>query len=1029
MANTSGYNPGSPTPTGSPAMSPKKKQSGGGKKGTPVRLGTKKKTATKRLPSSRNRKDPPKDPTQSIMPTLRRSEPAGVGLRRSGRIRTPAPSPPKVLFVPGELPKLPPLDLFHPLDHTNHQRSPADMQLLKQAAAQLVGMNSKDGDDISNASSESRRTVGEKGSISLDVDDDTDGGSISHADDNDTDDGDPTYKPPADLNDDDLFYSDDEVLDAAFDRGLDEVARTIEYSDPKTNNHGRRRTTIIAGGPQPPDYTGMDDKEKEDAKGAYEVKRKAYCDKMRRQRLKSNVNDNTFSVATYTGCLHPVLRPMSVVEAHRLRLGHTFPSVDLLKLRVAEEANLRGISCHIARSEIRQFRCYGYKFIVEANNTEYAQGFVVTFCSVRNGDDYTNLPEQSLQFNVEQEKYCSPFKTSMIAPLILGMIADNPGCTNKTLRGFLKMHGKEYALTEPILQKAKTAARTQLFGTPEVNVTFANSVKLELEQRGHIVRMEYTERRQTLKNIEVIVISEELLRLKHLNNSTMDKDERLAYISKWKKDHRELLMAQLGPKECNVSFLHGIFFSPSFSQATVPELQRLVMADACHLHFGKYTLYSMYGITANANMFPVGFAIIFGNENLLGWQSFLKFIIELHPCLNKTDVTIVSDQDKGLFSAIAEEATEAVNFHCSYHRSQNILKMCGGGKKGTKQYSAIWVYNRLLQCRTLRQIERVKDKYFNHMDTRDLQYLNSLPDESQYPAARCALTPGVYMYHRTSSAAIESMNAANREMRAKTAVDPLNACILLLRMECKRFVKQRNLAWAMDTELTSRGKVEYDEVFSNIFSFDFRIAVSEDEYGYICTVRRNINSQTREGGTVTIVKEPNRGSYFGKCTCGVDTRDGVPCEHMAALVISSKIPMLTRENIMPYWWRTDHLQLQFPKDVTVECNVSMETIREDGIQNPNKRYCPSWSAPNKSGRPKKTERRKSVLEKAGVTKVAKKPKLMMTFCQLCHGGSHVANECWELEKNSEKRPEGWKSVLDKLEDAWDTLSSGGGGGG
>jgi hypothetical protein len=66
------------------------------------------------------------------------------------------------------------------------------------------------------------------------------------------------------------------------------------------------------------------------------------------------------------------------------------------------------------------------------------------------------------------------------------------------------------------------------------------------------------------------------------------------------------------------------------------------------------------------------------------------------------------------------------------------------------------------------------------------------------------------MYHRTSSAAAESMNAANKEMRAKTAVDPLNPCILLLRMECKRFVKRRQLAWAMDTELTSRGKVEYD---------------------------------------------------------------------------------------------------------------------------------------------------------------------------------------------------------------------------
>ena len=455
----------------------------------------------------------------------------------------------------------------------------------------------------------------------------------------------------------------------------------------------------------------------------------------------------------------------------------------------------------------------------------------------------------------------------------------------------------------------------------------------------------------------------------------------------------------------------------------MPELKRLVMADACHLNFGKYTLYSCYGITANANMFPVGFVIIFGNENLLGWQSFWKFVIDIHPCLNQTDVTIVSDQDKGLFSAIAEEVTAAVNFNCSYHRSQNIIKMCGGGKSGNKVYSALWVYNRLLQCRTTNQIASVKDKYFPLMHQKDLQYLNTLPDHSQYPAARCALTPGVYMYHRTSSAAVESMNAANREMRAKTAVDPLNACILLLRMECKRLVKQRQLAWAMDTELTSRGKVEYDEVFSNISYFDFTINVSEDEYGYKCTVRRNINSQTREGGSVTILKEPTRGSYFGKCTCGVDSRDGVPCEHMAALVISSRIPNLTQENIMPYWWRTDHWQLQLQKDVTAECNISIETIREDGKPNSNIRYCPSWSAPNKSGRPKKNERRKSVLEKVGVMKVTKKPKLMMRFCQVCHKGSHVANECWELAKNAEQRPAEWKSALDSLQDKWDTMDT------
>ena len=165
-------------------------------------------------------------------------------------------------------------------------------------------------------------------------------------------------------------------------------------------------------------------------------------------------------------------------------------------------------------------------------------------------------------------------------------------------------------------------------------------------------------------------------------------------------------------------------------------------------------------------------------------------MIKIHPCINETDVTIVTDQDKGLETAIEEEVSNAVNFHCSYHRSQNIIKMCGE-KSGNRIYSALYVYRRLLQCRTMEQLQKEKDKNFEFMHKSDLDFLNTLNDHAQYPAARCARTPGSYMYHRTSSAAVESMNAANREMRAKTAVDPLNACILLLRMECKRFVKLR----------------------------------------------------------------------------------------------------------------------------------------------------------------------------------------------------------------------------------------------
>ena len=61
---------------------------------------------------------------------------------------------------------------------------------------------------------------------------------------------------------------------------------------------------------------------------------------------------------------------------------------------------------------------------------------------------------------------------------------------------------------------------------------------------------------------------------------------------------------------------------PSFVQKTVPHLKDMFMANASHQNFGKYTLFSRYGITANANMSPVAFATLFGNESGYAWKQF-----------------------------------------------------------------------------------------------------------------------------------------------------------------------------------------------------------------------------------------------------------------------------------------------------------------------------------------------------------------------------------------------------------------------
>ncbi len=112
------------------------------------------------------------------------------------------------------------------------------------------------------------------------------------------------------------------------------------------------------------------------------------------------------------------------------------------------------------------------------------------------------------------------------------------------------------------------------------------------------------------------------------------------------------------------------------------------------------------------------------------------------------------------------------------------------------------MYNKLIRCRSVALIEHNKRKHFKLMKTKDIQYLNNLTDESQYPAARCAMGENIYMYHRLSSGAVESMNRANSEMRALTAVDLPSATILLLKMECARFNRMKQEAWGGNSILT-----------------------------------------------------------------------------------------------------------------------------------------------------------------------------------------------------------------------------------
>jgi len=336
-------------------------------------------------------------------------------------------------------------------------------------------------------------------------------------------------------------------------------------------------------------------------------------------------------------------------------------------------------------------------------------GWRITKCEVlvEQGDQ----PVQEITTSTSLPR--SPYKVSYILPLIAKMIAETPMASNKVLCQVLEPYGRAYCFTDAIIQKARTEARKLIFGDADDNVAYTRFVKENLEKAGHHVELSFTTRKEMMNNLDKIILAEEAQRRKDANIDGILLENRKAFVLQWRKKHDSIIMERLGTPadQDHLNFLNGIFFAPSFAKATVPHLQKVFMADACHLNFGKYTLFSCYGVTANSNASPAAFAIIFGNES-------------------------------------------------------------------TSKYN--------------------KDKHFINMSNKDINYLNSIDDESQYPAARCAMGVSVYMYSHSSSGTAESMNKANKEMRARTAVDLLNACILLIKLEVNRYYKTKKEVWAAE---------------------------------------------------------------------------------------------------------------------------------------------------------------------------------------------------------------------------------------
>jgi hypothetical protein len=119
---------------------------------------------------------------------------------------------------------------------------------------------------------------------------------------------------------------------------------------------------------------------------------KEYTDRLRFEQMMRQPSDSISLLPRdeFTGDSTPTLCPESKVLTDRLEVGHSFALKSTLIMRVAQEANLRGIDFNTVRSDILSFKCTGTRFGVEAFHSEL-NGWRVRVCATRDGDDYNGV--------------------------------------------------------------------------------------------------------------------------------------------------------------------------------------------------------------------------------------------------------------------------------------------------------------------------------------------------------------------------------------------------------------------------------------------------------------------------------------------------------------------------------------------------------------------------------------------------------------------------------------------------------------
>ncbi|KAL3698507.1 hypothetical protein R1sor_012583 [Riccia sorocarpa] len=306
----------------------------------------------------------------------------------------------------------------------------------------------------------------------------------------------------------------------------------------------------------------------------------------------------------------------------------------------------------------------------------------------------------------------------------------------------------------------------------------------------------------------------------------------------------------------NYSTVDGVFtrafVCPSATQGVLRFCQKMIAMDACHTKKKKYPTLLVLATTVDGNnniiVLAYGIAPVEDRETWCWFVGNLKHAIH---GLASPNVLIVSDRQKGLVDAVADELPSNEHVHCTFHLRMNLKRYFGAQ---VSQY-----FHRLIYTETKDIFEDalkdLEERFPNGKET--VQYINGI-DRTKF--ARYAMK--LPRYGRVTSNSVECMNGAFLKLRVYAA--------RRLIFEVWTYMMRKFYKWRVAAETSFELLTKYAKD---------RLSEFEREFGRYITCNSDQNValvQTNGGAEQFVVNRLPRLS----CTCFEPHEMLWPCIHV-----------------------------------------------------------------------------------------------------------------------------------------------------